>query len=75
MFYHGVCGKMDPKLANKVVDIFVTWQFIRLKIQAKYDYALLKLQKRIESKDFIPLSGAWEELNSETSLFIGGYPT
>ena len=39
-----------------------------------HDYALLKLKQRVQSREFIPLSGAWTELKKETKIFIGGYP-
>ena len=40
-----------------------------------YDYALLKLKERVETADFIKLSGDYSRVaDKETSVLICGYP-
>ena len=39
-----------------------------------HDYALLKLKKKIEAKDFIPLNGDTPQLKNDKKLSIYGYP-
>ena len=65
---------MHPERAFKVENVFIPWKFMTSRNMAKYDYALLKLEKKFESKDFIPLSGKWSELDKESKIFVGGYP-
>ena len=54
---------MHSERAYKVEDVYVPWKFMTANNMAKYDYALLKLSKNVDSKDYIPLSGAFSELN------------
>ena len=71
-FYLGQHGD----LANpcEIDDIFFPGKYI-LEPSVEHDYALLKLKKRINLGDFMPLNGDPKELAKEANLSLFGYPS
>ena len=73
-FYPGQSG--DMKNPCEIEDIFIPGKFI-LQPSVEHDYALLKLKKKVDLKEFMHLNEDIEELskNNDPRLSIFGYPT
>ena len=57
-----------------VKDVFFNIKFPRRKYPFN-DYALLKLSKKVEVDELIPLDGNWHKLREpDSSIVIYGYP-
>ena len=70
-FYLGQHGDLaDP---CEIDDIFFPGKYI-LEPGVKHDYALLKLKKKINVGNFMPLSGNPKELTKDVKLSLYGYP-
>ena len=73
-FYPGLNGILED--GYEIEDIFIPMKYHTMYSPPLYDYALLKLRKRIESDEFLELDGNYEELErNHTNLAIYGYPS
>ena len=59
-FYPGACGVLEE--AYEVEDFFVSGKYI-LDPSEINDYALLKLKKKVERKEYLPLGTVEEKIN------------
>ena len=70
-FYPGQYGEL--KDCHQVENFFFPKEYIKKK-SLEYDYALLKLKKKVIREKFMPLNGDVSEITNEVNLSIFGYP-
>ena len=70
VFYPGVSGDHAPKDGRKVVDWRLPQEYISTEGQdpIKHDYALLKLEGRVEGGEFLELEANYKEAKEEVGI-------
>ena len=70
-FYPGQCGALAKYY--EVEDLFFPGKFIWNQA-AINDYAILKLKEKVETDDFIEMSGSMDLKTKDSKIAIFGYP-
>lgn len=71
-FYPGQCGPLAKYY--EVEDLFFPGKFIWNNKAAINDYALLKLKEKVETDNFIEMSGNMDLITKDSKIAIFGYP-
>ena len=70
-FYHGQHGLLERYY--EIDDFYVPKKYNKKRATVN-DYAILKLKEKVETDDFIPLSGNMHEITNDVNVTISGYP-